>query len=64
VLPLAEPPRDPDRFGLPKYVARPGWVTYDLDLPGRPVDWDEVAELVQESYVIQAPTRLARLLDD
>jgi hypothetical protein len=33
-------------------------VTYYLDLPGRPVDWDEVAELVQESYIIQAPTRL------
>jgi hypothetical protein len=28
------------------------------------VDWDEVAELVQESYIIQAPPRLARLLDD
>jgi len=28
------------------------------------VDWDEVAELVQESYIIQAPTRLARLLND
>jgi predicted DNA-binding protein (MmcQ/YjbR family) len=55
---------DPERFGLPKYVARHGWVTYYLDLPGRPVDWDEVAELVQESYIIQAPTRLARLLDD
>ena len=46
---------DPERFGLPKYVARHGWVTYYLDLPGRPVDWDEVAELVQESYIIQAP---------
>ena len=55
---------DPERFGLPKYVARHGWVTYYLDLPGRPVDWDEVAELVRESYIIQAPTRLARLLDD
>jgi hypothetical protein len=55
---------DPERFGLPKYVARHGWVTYYLDLPGRPVDWDEVAELVQESYIIQAPTRLAPLLDD
>ena len=50
---------DPERFGLPKYVARHGWVTYYLDLPGRPVDWDDVAELVQASYIIQAPTRLA-----
>jgi len=55
---------DPERFGLPKYVARHGWVTYYLDLPGRPVDWDEVAELVKESYIIQAPTRLARVLGD
>ena len=55
---------DPERFGLPKYVARHGWVTYYLDLPGCPVDWDEVAELVLESYIIQAPTRSARLLDD
>lgn len=55
---------DSERFGLPKYVARHGWVTYYLDLPRRPVDWDEVAELVRESYVIQAPKRLARLLDD
>jgi hypothetical protein len=54
---------DPDRFGLPKYVARHGWVTYYLDLPHRPVDWDEVAELLRESYLIQAPKRLARLID-
>ena len=55
---------DPERFGLPKYVARHGWVTYYLDLPDRPVDWDEVAELVRDSYRLQAPKRLSRLLDD
>jgi predicted DNA-binding protein (MmcQ/YjbR family) len=53
---------DPERFGLPKYVARHGWVTYYLDLP-RPADWDEVAELLRDSYLIQAPKRLGRLLD-
>jgi hypothetical protein len=42
---------DPERFRLPKYVACHGWVTYYLDLPGRRVDWDEVAELVQESNI-------------
>jgi len=51
---------DPERFGLPKYVARHGWVTYYLDLPERPVAWEEVAELVRDSYVVQAPKRLAR----
>jgi predicted DNA-binding protein (MmcQ/YjbR family) len=55
---------DPERFGLPKYVARHGWVSYYLDLSHRPVDWAEVAELVVDSYRLQAPKRLSRLLDD
>ena len=55
---------DPERFALPKYVARHGWVTYHLDLADRPVAWDEVAELVRDSYRRQAPKRLGRLLDD
>jgi predicted DNA-binding protein (MmcQ/YjbR family) len=55
---------DGERFALPKYVARHGWVTYHLDLPHRPVDWDEVTELVTDSYRIQARKRLTRLLSD
>jgi predicted DNA-binding protein (MmcQ/YjbR family) len=55
---------DPQRFGLPKYVARHGWVNYYLDLADRPVDWVEVAELVRDSYRLQAPKRLTSLLDD
>ncbi len=55
---------DPQRFGLPKYVARHGWVNYYLDLADRPVDWVEVAELVRDSYRLQAPRRLTSLLDD
>jgi predicted DNA-binding protein (MmcQ/YjbR family) len=54
---------DAERFTLPKYVARHGWVSYYLDLVGRPADWGEVRELVSDSYRIQAPRRLARLLD-
>jgi hypothetical protein len=53
---------DAERFGLPKYVARHGWVTYYLDLPARPVDWDEVSELLRDSYRLQAPRRLANLV--
>lgn len=53
---------DPDRYGLPKYVARHGWVNYYLDLPGGLVDWQEVNELVQDSYRLQAPRTLARLI--
>ena len=55
---------DPQRFGLPKYVARHGWVNYYLDLADRPVDWVEVAELVRDSYRLQGPKRLTGLLDD
>lgn len=54
---------DRDRFGLPKYVARHGWVTYYLDLPNRRPDWKEITELVTDSYRLQAPKRLAKLVD-
>lgn len=51
---------DGDRFHLPKYMKRYGWVSYYLDLAGRPVDWDEVGELVADSFRLQAPKRLGR----
>jgi hypothetical protein len=54
---------DPERFELPKYVARHGYVGYFLDLAHRPPDWEEVDELVRDSYRLQAPKRLVRLLD-
>lgn len=53
---------DPGRFSLPKYMARFGWVNSRLDLPGRPPNWDELHELVLDSYRIQAPKRLAKLV--
>jgi predicted DNA-binding protein (MmcQ/YjbR family) len=45
------------RFARAAYVGRFGWVTMTFD---RPVDWDEVAELVRTSYCLIAPVRLAR----
>ncbi len=44
---------------------RPGWGTDVVGMvlgPGA-VDWDEVAELVTESYCIQAPKKLVALVD-
>ena len=41
-----------------------GYVSYLLDLTHRPVDWAEVTELLRDSYRLQAPKRLVRLLDD
>jgi hypothetical protein len=55
---------DPERFGLPKYVARHGWVNYYLDLPNRDIDWCELRELVRDSYRLRAPRRLMSQLSD
>jgi predicted DNA-binding protein (MmcQ/YjbR family) len=49
------------RFYLPPYVGPKGWVALRLDLGE--VDWNEVAELVLDSYRLVAPRRLAALAD-
>jgi hypothetical protein len=49
---------DPERFFVPKYVGHIGWVGIRLDLRSPP-DWDEMAELIAESYCLVAPKRLA-----
>jgi hypothetical protein len=48
---------DPTRLFLPKYVAHHGWVGLYLDLGT--IDWDEVGELVTDSYLLTAPSKLA-----
>jgi hypothetical protein len=50
----------PDRFFIPPYVGHHGWVGIWLDLE---IDWDEVADLVEESYRMTAPKRLLAELD-
>jgi phosphoribosylglycinamide formyltransferase-1 len=49
----------PDRFYLPAYLASKGWVALRLD-QGE-VDWEEVRELLRESYRRIAPAKLAKL---
>ena len=51
---------DPARYFLPAYMAHRGWVALRLD--AGPIDWDEVASLLRESYRLQAPKRLAQQL--
>jgi hypothetical protein len=51
---------EPDRFFVPPYGGGKGWVGVHLDT--RAVDWDELADLVEESYRLIAPKRLAALL--
>jgi predicted DNA-binding protein (MmcQ/YjbR family) len=52
----------PDRFYIPAYVGPRGWVALRLDTTT--VDWEEVADLVAESYLLQAPKRLAALVEN
>jgi predicted DNA-binding protein (MmcQ/YjbR family) len=52
---------DPQRFFVPKYVGGKGWIGVYLDVPN--ADWDEIAELVEESYRLLAPKSLVKLLD-
>ena len=49
--------RDPVRYFIPAYLGPRGWVGLRLDLPD--MDWDEVDDLVHESYQLIAPKRLA-----
>lgn len=51
---------DPERFFVPKYVGPKGWVGARLDIDH---DWDEMAELIEDSYRLIAPKRLTNLLD-
>lgn len=51
---------NPDRFFFPRYVGHKGWIGVKLL---DPVDWDEIYDLVTESYRLIAPKRLVALLD-
>jgi predicted DNA-binding protein (MmcQ/YjbR family) len=51
---------DPRRYFVPPYVGHHGWVGIYLD---GDLDWDLLADLVDESYRRTAPKRLVVLLD-
>lgn len=51
-----------ERFFVPAYWGPYGW--RGLDLTGDTVDWDEIAELVEESYRQTAPKKLIAQLDE
>jgi hypothetical protein len=51
---------DPARFFVPPYVGYRGWLGVWLDVP---VDWDVIAELVEDAYRMVAPKRLLATLD-
>jgi len=49
----------PHRFYVPPYVGCKGWIGVRLDVE---VDWNEVADLVNDAYQMTAPKRLLALL--
>jgi hypothetical protein len=52
---------NPRRFYRPPYVGPSGWIGVRLDVS--PLDWDEIAELVEESYRLVAPKRALKSLE-
>ncbi len=48
---------DPDRFFVPPYVGKSGWVGIWLD---HDPDWSDVAEAIETSWRLIAPKRLVR----
>lgn len=51
----------PDRFFVPPYVGPSGWIGVYLD---KGTDWDELAQLLRDSYRLVAPKKLAALVSD
>jgi hypothetical protein len=50
----------PERFFRPPYVGVRGWLGVYLDVP---VDWDEIAAVIEDAYRVVAPKKLVGLLD-
>lgn len=48
---------EPERFYRPAYLGANGWVALRLDRGD--IDWDEVRALINDSYRLIAPKRLA-----
>lgn len=51
----------PDRFYVPPYVGHRGWLGVRVD---GEVDWDEIADIVEDAYRTVAPKRLIAELDN
>lgn len=55
--------RSPDRYYRPPYVGGRGWVGAYLDGRDAAPDWDEIAELLADAWVVVAPPKLRGLLE-
>lgn len=53
---------EPDRYYRPPYLGPAGWIAAWLS-PECDPNWDEIAEIIDESYRLIAPKRLVALLE-
>lgn len=51
---------DPRRFYRPPYVGPSGWIGVRLDVD---LDWEEVEEMIEESWRLVAPRRVVAAFD-
>jgi hypothetical protein len=51
---------EPERYFRPPYVGYRGWVGVCLDVP---IDWEEIADLVEDAYRTVAPRTMIAALD-
>jgi predicted DNA-binding protein (MmcQ/YjbR family) len=51
---------NPARFFVPPYVGHHGWIGVWLD---DDLDWEEIADLIADSYRMTAPKRLLALIE-
>jgi len=54
---------EPDRYYKPPYLGPKGWIAAWISPECHP-DWDEIEEIVDESYRLIAPKRLVATLDE
>lgn len=52
---------EPDRFFIPAYTGKRGWLGIRLDIDV--LDWDEIARLIEDAYRLTAPKSLIAQLD-
>lgn len=50
---------EPERFFRPPYVGPRGWIGVYLDVP---LDWDEIADIIETAYRAIAPPKLVAKL--
>ncbi|MFD4367102.1 MmcQ/YjbR family DNA-binding protein [Rhodococcus sp. NPDC058521] len=55
--------RDPGRFFVPPYVGGRGWIGVYLDVDDDRLDWDDIADIVDDAFRTVAPARLVARLD-